>query len=264
MTDKSKILVIDDDARLLEALTIFLEQRGYQVSTAVEGHEGLRSFYRLRPDLVVLDIMMPSMDGWEVCVRIREVADAPIVMLTARGQEYDKVKGLKLGADDYLVKPFSLHELEARIEAVLRRARPAGAVANGIVYHDGMLTVDTGRWLVLRDETPVALTATERRLLFYLVENCSCIVPTARILEVIWGPEYRDESDYVKLYIWRLRQKIEPDPERPVYLLTERGIGYRFAAKRSPHASALSPAPRPPSPDASALFLPPTLPSPDV
>jgi DNA-binding response OmpR family regulator len=231
MSDKSKILVVDDDDRLLEALTLFLGQRGYQVSAATDGREGLQCFYRVRPDLVVLDIMMPGMDGWEVCTRIREVTDTPVIMLTARGQEYDKVKGLKMGADDYLVKPFSLHELEARIEAVLRRARPTAAAANGIAYRDGTLTVDTGRWLVLRDETPVALTATERRLLFLLVENAGRTLPSARILEAVWGPEYRDESDYVKLYIWRLRQKIEPDPGRPEYLITERGIGYRFAGK---------------------------------
>jgi two-component system KDP operon response regulator KdpE len=253
MSDKPKILVVDDDARLLEALTIFLGQRGYQVSAAANGREGLQCFYRLRPDLVVLDIMMPQMDGWELCMRIREMTDAPVIMLTARGQEYDKVKGLKMGADDYLVKPFSLHELEARIEAVLRRGRPAEATANGIVYHDGTLTVDTGRWLLLRDETPVALTATERHLLFFLVENAGRIVSNARILEAVWGPEYRDDHDYVKLYIWRLRRKIEPDPKRPEYLLTERGVGYRFVAKRSPFARPPSPDARPPSPDAHPL-----------
>jgi DNA-binding response OmpR family regulator len=264
MSDKAKILVVDDDARLLEALTIFLEQHGYQVSAAADGREGLRCFYRLRPDLVVLDIMMPGMDGWELCNRIRELTDAPVIMLTARGQEYDRVKGLKMGADDYLVKPFSLHELEARIEAVLRRTRPAEATENGIVYRDGTLTVDTGRWIVLRHETPVALTATERRLLFFLVENAGCIVPSAHILEAVWGPEYRDDSDYVKLYIWRLRQKIESDPQRPEYLLTERGVGYRFAAKRSPDAYRLSPVPGPPSPDAYAMSLAPRPPSPDA
>jgi two-component system KDP operon response regulator KdpE len=145
-----------------------------------------------------------------------------------------------MGADDYLVKPFSLHELEARIEAVLRRARPAGAAANEIVYRDETLTVDTGRWLVLRNETPVALTATERRLLFFLVENAGRIVPCARILEAVWGPEYREDTDYVKLYIWRLRQKIEANPERPEYLLTERGVGYCFVGKNKTLTPVLS------------------------
>jgi two-component system KDP operon response regulator KdpE len=209
----------------------FLTSEGYTVHTADRGEKALKAFYQNRPDLVILDIMMPGMDGWELCMRIREVADVPVIMLTARGQEYDKVKGLKMGADDYLVKPFSLHELEARIEAVLRRARSPETPASGIVYNDGVLTVDTGRWQVLLNETPVALTATERRLLFFLVENANRIMSSQRILEVVWGPEYRDDLDYVKLYIWRLRHKIEPDPERPEYLLTERGVGYRFIDK---------------------------------
>jgi len=231
MNHKPKILVIDDEAKLLEALAIFLGKSGYEVSVATGGREGLQCLFRLHPDLVVLDIMMPGMDGWELCTRIREVSDVPVIMLTASGQEYDKIKGLKMGADDYLVKPFSLRELEARIEAVLRRTRPEHAATSGIVYRDGVLTVDCGRWLVLRDEKPVALTATERRLLCFLVENAGHIVPTARILQAVWGPEFTNESEYVKVYIWRLRQKIEADPEQPEYLLSERGVGYRFAGK---------------------------------
>ena len=235
MSSEPRILVVDDDSRLLEALTIFLGKNGYQVSTAADGVDGLKRFFQLRPDLVVLDIMMPGMDGWELCARMRELSDTPVIMLTAHGQEYDKVKGLKMGADDYLVKPFSLRELEARIEAVLRRGRPTVAPASkSVTYRDGTLTVDSGRWLVLRNEIPLALTATERRLLFFLVENTGHIVPTGRILEAVWGPAFRDDIDYVKLYIWRLRQKIEADPEQPEYLVTERGVGYRFAGKAIP------------------------------
>jgi two-component system KDP operon response regulator KdpE len=235
MDNEPRILVVDDDSRLLAALTVFLDKNGYKVSTAADGVEGLKRFFQLRPDLVVLDIMMPAMDGWEMCARIRELSDTPVIMLTARGQEYDKVKGLKMGADDYLVKPFSLRELEARIEAVLRRGRPAAlSVSKAVAYRDGTLTVDSDRWLVLRNEVPVALTATERRLLFFLVENANHIVPNDRILEAVWGPAFRDDLDYVKLYIWRLRQKIEADPEQPEYLTTERGVGYRFVGKTSP------------------------------
>jgi two-component system KDP operon response regulator KdpE len=235
MSVEPRILVVDDDSKLLEALTIFLGKCGYKVSTAADGVEGLKRFFQLRPDLVVLDIMMPVMDGWEMCARIRELADTPVIMLTARGQEFDKVKGLKMGADDYLVKPFSLRELEARIEAVLRRGAAATpAPANAVTYNDGTLTVDCGRWLVLRNGIPLALTATERRLLFFLVENAGHIVPNNRILEAVWGPAFRDDLDYVKLYIWRLRQKIEANPEQPAYLITERGVGYRFAGKATP------------------------------
>jgi len=233
MSDRPSILIVDDDVRLLAALTIFLRERGYKVASAGDGHEGWQCFSRMRPDLVVLDVMMPDMDGWELCTRIREAADTPVIMLTARGQEVDRVKGLKMGADDYLVKPFSLNELEARIEAVLRRTRRPDD-GKRFVYRDATLTVDPGLLLVERQAMPVALSPTERRLLFFLVENIGRAIPIARILEAVWGPEYVGETAYVKLYIRRLRQKIEPDPAHPRYLITERGVGYRFAGKTKP------------------------------
>jgi len=234
MKEKLEILVVDDDVKFLDALVIYLTQCGYQVSAAVDGRAALQKFFRKAPALIVLDIMMPGLDGWELCSRVREVSDVPVIILTARGQEYDKIKGLKMGADDYLVKPFSLRELEARIEAVLRRVRRSPDEEEHIFYSDGTLTVDAGRWQVLRGETPVALTSTERRLLFFLVEHAGRILPTERILEAVWGPEYTDQTEYVKLYVWRLRQKIEPVPEQPIYLLTERGIGYRFVGQQQP------------------------------
>ena len=234
MKEKLEILVVDDDVKFLDVLTIYLTQCGYEVSAAVDGRAAWQMFFRKAPALIVLDIMMPGMDGWELCSRVREVSDVPVIILTARGQEYDKIKGLKMGADDYLVKPFSLRELEARIEAVLRRAHRSPDEGKDIFYSDGTLTVDARRWEVLRGETPVDLTSTERRLLFFLVEHAGRILPTERILEAVWGPEYTDQTDYVKLYIWRLRQKIEPVPEQPTYLLTERGIGYRFAGQQQP------------------------------
>ena len=234
MKEKLEILVVDDDVKFLDALVLYLTRCGYEVSAAVDGRAALQKFFRKAPALIVLDIMMPGMDGWELCSRVREVSDVPVIILTARGQEYDKIKGLKMGADDYLVKPFSLRELEARIEAVLRRARRSPDEGQDIFYSDGTLTVDAGRWQVLRGETPVALTSTERRLLFFLVEHAGRILPTERILEAVWGPEYTDQTEYVKLYVWRLRQKIEPVPEQPIYLFTERGIGYRFVGQQQP------------------------------
>jgi DNA-binding response OmpR family regulator len=238
MHAKPQILIIDDDSKLLEALTIFLEKYGYAVSAASDGSAGMQYFRQLQPDLVVLDIMMPGVDGWEVCTRIREISDTPVIMLTARGQEYDKIKSLKMGADDYLVKPFSLRELEARITAILRRVRRAAPDAprtsgSAITYKDGHLAVDGAEWMVTLNGAPVSLTATERRLLFFLIENADHVMPTSMILAAVWGPEYAEESDYVKLYIWRLRHKLEADPEQPEYLLTERGVGYRFKSRRT-------------------------------
>lgn len=226
---KSTLLAIEDDSRLAEALKLYLGNQGYVVITAADGLEGLQKMYTHRPDLIILDVMMPNMDGWETCRRIREMSDVPIIMLTARGQEADKVRGLKLGADDYVAKPFSLKELGARVEAVLRRTRLPPPTEGRILYADDVLVIDSERWEVTRKGKPLDLTATERRLLFYLAENADRILSHEQILERIWGPEYTSEADYVKLYIWRLRQKIEENPSQPKYILTERGIGYRFA-----------------------------------
>ncbi len=226
---KGKLLIIDDDAKLVQALELYLSKAGYEVITAADGLEGLQEVYAHRPDLIILDIMMPKMDGWKACRRIREVSDVPIIMLTARGQEYDKVKGLKQGADDYVAKPFGLKELAARVEAVLRRTRLPPPTEGAVLYADEELVIDSERWEVSRGGEPLELTATERRLLFYLVHNAGRVLTHRQLLERVWGPEYIDEVDYVKLYIWRLRQKIEEDPSQPRYILTERGIGYKFA-----------------------------------
>ena len=228
MSRKGRLLFVEDDANLVEALELYFVSGGYEVTVASDGQEGLRKMYSSRPDLIVLDIMMPKLDGWEVCSRIREVSNVPIIMLTARGQEAEKVRGLQLGADDYVAKPFSLRELEARIESVLRRTRVSPAAPQRVSYADDELVIDSERWEVTLQGRPVELTATERKLLFFLAENHGRVLPTARILEKIWGHEYVDEVDYVKLYVWRLRQKIEPDPKHPKYIYTERGIGYRF------------------------------------
>ena len=230
MDPKARLLIIDDDTTLVAALEMYLSREGYQVHLAENGSEGLKSFYALRPDLVILDVMMPQMDGWETCRRIRELSTVPIIMLTAKGLETDRVMGLKLGADDYVPKPFSLKELVARIEAILRRTRRSeSANKPGVLYVSDDLVIDSERWEVMRHGEPVDLTSTELRLLFYLAENAGHVLSHRQMLEQVWGPEYIDNVDYTKLYVWRLRQKIEDDPSSPRYILTERGLGYRMA-----------------------------------
>jgi two-component system KDP operon response regulator KdpE len=229
MAGKAKLLIIEDDANLAEALSLYLTTAGYKVVIAPNGHHGLQKMYVERPHLIILDIMMPGLDGWEVCGRIREISKVPIIMLTARGQEDEKVRGLQMGADDYVAKPFSLRELEARIESILRRTADSPAAKTPFLYSDDELVIDAERWAVSKRGEVIELTATERRILFLLAENKGRVLPAASILEKIWGREYVDEADYVKLYIWRIRQKIETDPSHPQYIHTERGLGYRFA-----------------------------------
>lgn len=231
MARSTKLLIIDDDVTLVNALKLYLSKGGYEVLTATNGQEGLQTLYNQRPDLVVLDLMMPKMDGWQVCQRIRELSDVPIIMLTARDQEADRVQGLKMGADDYIPKPFSLKELEARLEAVLRRTRLPPPTPGRVIYEDSLLSIDSERWKVRLNNELVDLTPTELRLLLVLAENAGRVLTHQQLLEQVWGPEYVDETDYTKLFIWRLRQKIEPDPSKPRYIETERGLGYRFARR---------------------------------
>jgi two-component system KDP operon response regulator KdpE len=222
------LLIIEDDVDLVKALDLYLSRAGYSVITALNGREGLQKLYNERPDIVLLDIAMPKMDGWEVCRRIRDMSEIPIVVLSARTQEDERVKGLKLGADDYVTKPFSLKELEARLEAVLRRTRAVKPAKDGIIFANEELVVDSERLTVTRDGRLVPLTPTELRLLLLLAENKGRALTHRQILEKIWGAEYRNDVDYVKLFVYRLRRKIETDPENPRYVLSERGIGYRF------------------------------------
>jgi len=223
-----KLLIIEDDVDLVKALDLYLSRAGYSVITALNGREGLQKLYNERPDIVLLDIAMPKMDGWEVCRRIRDMSETPIVVLSARAQEDERVKGLKLGADDYVVKPFSLKELEARLEAVLRRTRATKPAKDGIIFANAELVVDSERLTVTRDGKHISLTPTELRLLLVLAENKGRALTHRQILEKIWGAEYHNDLDYVKLFVYRLRRKIETDPENPRYILSERGIGYRF------------------------------------
>ena len=221
------ILIIDDDADLAKIVQINLDREGFKTVVASSGVEGLQKAYSSQPDLVILDIMMPGMDGWTTCRRLREISDVPIVMLTARGMESDIVKGLELGADDYIVKPFGTKELLARIHALLRRA-DSSSTKRPAIYSDGDLTVDFVKRIVTVREKQVDLTPTEFKLLSTFVQNEGRVLPHRFLLTQVWGPEYADEVNYLKLYVRYLRQKIEEDASNPNYILTEWGVGYRF------------------------------------
>jgi DNA-binding response OmpR family regulator len=227
--ERPKVLAIDDDMNLLRLLKRALEKADYEVVVASSGAEGLKEMYQQRPDIVVLDVMMPAMDGWEVCRRIRELSNIPIIMLTAKSDEDDKVKGFDLGVDDYVTKPFSFAELIARIGAILHRAGGDSSVRKPRIYTGKGLTIDVSGHTVTLDEDRVELTPIEFRLLVALAEGNGHLVPTDTILDKVWGSDYAGETEHVKRYIWRLRSKIEKDAENPQMILTERGLGYRLA-----------------------------------
>jgi two-component system KDP operon response regulator KdpE len=222
------VLVVDDEPRLADVVLMNLEVEGYRVLTAANGMEALARLTQDLPDLVVLDVMMPEMDGFETLRRIRQVSSVPVIMLTVRAEEADRIKGLEIGADDYLAKPYSPRELQTRIKAVLRRAfAPAPARKTRIVV-DEDLTIDFGSREVWVRGEKVTLRPTEYRLLYHLVNNAGRLMTHDTLLSKVWGHEYRDESHYLRLYITYLRQKLERDPSHPQYILTERGVGYRF------------------------------------
>jgi two-component system KDP operon response regulator KdpE len=224
---KQTILIIDDDVDLTKVIKINLEREGFSTVIASSGVEGLQKAYSSQPDLVILDIMMPGMDGWTTCRRLREISDVPIIMLTARGMESDVVKGLEIGADDYIVKPFGTKELMARIHALMRRT-DASSTKKPPIYSDGELTVDFIKRSVTVRGDHVDLTPTEFKLLSAFVQNEGRVLPHRFLLTQVWGPEYADEVNYLKLYVRYLRQKIEKDSSNPDYILTEWGVGYRF------------------------------------
>ncbi len=223
------ILVVDDEPRYVRWITVNLRAEGYRVLTAADGETAVEVTAAERPDLVLLDIGLPRLDGLAACRQIREFSTVPIIMLTAKAAESDKVAGLDAGADDYLAKPFGPPELLARVRAALRRARYAEAPAAEPVFRHGDLAIDYARQEVTRGGTPLALTPTEYRLLVQLARQAGRVLLPADLLVAVWGPEYRDETQHVRLYVSRLRQKIEPDPEHPRYVLTKPGIGYMFA-----------------------------------
>ena len=222
-----KLLIIEDDITLSRLLGGHLQSLGHEVTTATGGAEGLRLAGEAAPDLVILDVMMPGMDGWEVCRHLRATSTVPILMLTAKGTQEDVIQGLELGADDYLKKPFDLRELELRIKAILRRSEEAPRdQAN--VYDDGSLRVDLERRLVLRQGQRVHLTPTEFRLLSYLLRHQGRVVPHEELLTEVWGPEYIQETANLSVYVRYLREKLESVPGDPRYIFTEWGVGYRF------------------------------------
>ena len=226
-----KILIVDDDHDLLEALGLGLQLQwqGVDVLTATDGDAALTRFFDDAPDVVLLDVGLPHLDGFEVLRKIRQVSDTPVLMLTARGEELDKVRGLEIGADDYVTKPFSPLELLARIKAVLRRSDLPPPVRSAPSFVADDLSVNFDSQEVRRRGQPVQLSATEYRLLYQLVRNAGHIVPRETLLARVWGDDYRDQTDYLKVYVSRLRAKLEDDPEHPRFILTERGLGYRFA-----------------------------------
>lgn len=235
-----KILVVDDDTDLLRLLVHSFSQAGAQVYIANGGEEGLQQFYLHRPDLVILDVMMPDLNGWQVCSRIRATSDVPIIFLSAIGGDDNVIQGLNGGAVDYVVKPFSPEVLKARAQAVLRQAVLSTAAGKPATYADDYLTIDLETHRVLVRGEPVKLTATEYRLLGYLVRNADQVLTFHQILENVWGWEYRDSINYTHVYLSHLRQKLEEDPKKPRYLLTEHGVGYRFR-KPTPNKNGLEP-----------------------
>lgn len=224
----ARVLIVDDDVAVRDTLARKLQREGFTVLVAKDGLEGLRVFHAERPDLVILDVVMPEMDGVTACQRIREVADTPVMMLSAQAiSEAAIVVGLNAGADEYLAKPVRLDEFVARVRALLRRAQMVSHSADSS-YSDGYLSVDLVRRHVFVKGEKVHLTPTEFKLLAVLLENAGRVVPQRELLEQVWGPEYSDDVYYPRVYISQLRRKIEADPANPTYILTEHRVGYRF------------------------------------
>ena len=226
--DRRRILVVDDEERMVRFIRLNLEHDGFQVSEAFNGKEAIRKIRDVTPDLILLDVMMPDLDGFEVLETVREVSNVPVIMLTAKGEEDDRVRGLELGADDYVTKPFSPRELVSRVKAVLRRTESASGSMHGLIEVDERLKIDFDRREIWLEGKLVKLRPTEYRMLYHLVQNAGWVVTHDQLLTKVWGYEYRDEPHYVRLYINYLRQKLEADPSNPKYILTERGVGYRF------------------------------------
>jgi len=225
--DRRRILVVDDEERMVRFIRMNLEHDGFEVAEAFNGKQAIDKL-RDTPDLILLDVMMPDIDGFEVLETVREVSSVPVIMLTAKGEEDDRVRGLELGADDYITKPFSPRELVSRVKAVLRRTEGASGSMHGLIVVDDRLKIDFDRREIWLEGKLVKLRPTEYRLLFHLVQNAGWVVSHDQLLQKVWGYEYRDEPHYVRLYINYLRQKLEKDPADPKYILTERGVGYRF------------------------------------
>ncbi len=227
---KETILLIEDDEALAQLVQLLLERAGYQVLTAGNGEDGLELSRETPPDLILLDILMPDMDGWHVYEALRRITDAPILFLTALGDEHNVAYGLGLGADDYIVKPFGYKELVTRVKAALARARRARGEQT--IFQTGNLWVNLDTHEVKIDNRLVSLTPTEFSLLSALIQDAGRTVNHDMLLRRVWGPEYSNRRDYLKLYIWYLRQKIETDPRDPHRIVSERGQGYRLVVEQ--------------------------------
>ncbi len=230
-TRHMKIMVVDDDPDVVEAISLSfgLQWPESTIIVALDGRSALQKFDREHPDVILLDISLPDTDGFEVCRMIRERSDVPILMISARGEEIDKVHGLELGADDYLTKPFGYLELSARIRAVLRRMQTPVPVAGGGLFRSGPLVINYASHEITLHGKPIKLTPLEYKLLYQLTRNTGQVLLHDQLLTRVWGPEYRGELDYLRIYVRRLREKLEDTPQTPTRILTERGIGYRFA-----------------------------------
>ena len=229
---KKTILVVDDEVRMVRFVKMNLDLEGYLTLEANNGMQALEKVRDHQPDLVLLDVEMPGMDGFETLRRIREVSETPVIMLTVRADEEDRIKGLDLGADDYVTKPFSPRELASRIRAVLRRFEPQGRPEDSILTIDGRLQVDLQRRQVIVEGERISLRPTEYRLLYHLIQNAGWVMPHETLLSKVWGHEYVNDNHLLRLYVTYLRQKIEVDPATPQYIFTERGLGYRFVDYR--------------------------------
>ena len=225
---KMSILVVDDELGIIKFLRARLEVSGYKVLTSMDGSEALQTFERELPDFVILDINMPKMDGFEVCRRLREWSQVPIIMLSARGNENDKVKCLNLGADDYMTKPFGASELLARVNSVMRRSKSNPENSTLPLFRSGDLEINFIRRQVTVAGKEVRLTPTEHSLLQELALNAGKVLTHAYLLNKVWGPEYRDETQYLHVFVRRLRAKLEPDAANPTYIATVAGVGYQF------------------------------------
>ena len=222
------VLVVDDESRMRRFIRMNMELEGYQIIEAENGLIALEQIRQHTPDLVIMDVMMPEMDGFETLKLLREISTVPVILLTVKSDEDDKIQGLSLGADDYITKPFSPRELVTRVTAVLRRAEWPAPPPRTILRIDQRLSVDFNRHQAIVNNERIDLRPTEYRLLNHLIQNAGWVVPHETLLAKVWGYEYRDETHYLRLYINYLRKKIEEDPANPYYILTERGVGYRF------------------------------------
>ena len=234
---RRKILVVDDEERMVRFIRLNLEHDGFLVSEAFNGRDALHQLRDVSPDLILLDVMMPGLDGFEILEMVRETSKVPVLMLTAKGEEEDRIRGLDLGADDYITKPFSPREMVSRVKAVLRRTETLSESTHGPIVVDDRLKMDFDRREIWLDGEIVKLRPTEYRLLYHLIQNAGWVVTHDQLLTKVWGYEYRDEPHYVRLYINYLRKKLEKDPANPKYILTERGVGYRFVDFRRENLS---------------------------